>query len=429
MQTRFRPLLFLWLSITLVQGAHAQATDTVRLSIGDVETLFLKSNYQLLLKQYDIRTAQAGIITARLFDNPQVSFENVLYNPDTRKVFDLSHNGGQYQAQVAQIFRLAGKRNKSIRLAESGATLPEYEFGNLLRTLRYTLRSDFYKIFFQQRSIAVYDREISSLQTILNVFREQYSKGNVAQKEVLRIQSLLYTLQGEQSALYGQLQDAQAELRLLTATPTNKYLLPQVDSTLWQGQSLTAVAYGSLLDSAVVNRSDLKEAAAAVNYAGLNLALQRSLAVPDLTVSATYDKQGSFIRNYNGLGVSIPIPVFNRNQGGIQQARLQTEASHTAEKSVRLLVENEVGSAYESAMRLEKLYGSMDPAFGASFNHLIEEVGANYARRNISLLEFLDFYDSYKSNAIQLNNLLLDRLTAFETINFVTETPFFNKVP
>ncbi len=403
-----------------------EKNDSLQITINQADELFLKNNFQLILKQYDIETAKANIITARLFDNPQVSFENILYNADTKKLFDMSYNGGQYQAQVSQLFKLAGKRNKNIKLAEAGARLPEYEFSDLLRTLRYALHKDFYTIYFQRRSIAVYDKEISSLKDILNIFQQQYNKGNIAEKEVLRIQSLLYTLQGEQSELFNQLEDVQTDFKLLTADGTAWPVVPIVDS-LKYNQSVADIPYQQLLDSAIANRDDLKEARAAMEYANINLKVQKAYAVPDLTITATYDKQGSFLRNYNGLGVGLPLPIFNRNQGAIKQAKINIDASAAAANNQQLIVENEVGNTYRSALRLEKLYSDIDPKFGSDFNHLIDEVNKNYQKRNLSLLEFLDFYDSYKQNSIQLNNLNLNRISSLEEINYVTGTPFFNK--
>ena len=429
MHTLFRLIVFSTFIILTSSRLMGQETgrDSTRLTMTQAEELFLQNNFQLILKQYDIANARAAIITSRLFDNPQISFENGFYNSASRKVFDMSYNGGQYQAQLAQLFRLAGKRNKNIRLAEAGAKLPEYEFANMVRTLRYALHNDFYKIFFQQRSIGVYDKEISSLKNILNVFEQQYSKGNIAAKEVLRIKSLLYTLQGEQSELYNQLEDVQSDFKLLTASKADQYIVPQVDSAFSYHQSVGNTPYRSLLDSALANRNDLKGARAAIDYAGLNLRLQKANAVPDLTVTATYDKQGSYIRNYNGLGIGLPIPLFNRNQGAIRQAKINIDAANTAAKNQQMIVENEVGNSYRTALRLEKLYNGIDPKFGSDFNHLIDEVNINYQKRNISLLEFLDFYDSYKANSIQLNNLNLNRLSSLEEINYVTGTHFFNK--
>jgi len=91
------------------------------------------------------------------------------------------------------------------------------------------------------------------------------------------------------------------------------------------------------------------------------------------------------------------------------------------------IVESDVNTNYKNALRLENLYNSFDPSFKQNFTHLIQEVFINYQKRNISLLEFLDFYDSYKTNTIQLNNLQLSRVISLEQLNYVTGTPFFNQ--
>eukprot|EP01132_Coremiostelium_polycephalum_P015292 gene15292-18488_t len=393
------------LGLVSFKGAMAQEDhrDALELNLQQAEELFLKKNLSLLASQYNIDNAKAAVITAKLFDNPQFSIQNILYNPQTKKFFDMSHDGGQFGGSIAQLFQTAGKRNKNIQLAKLNVQEAEYGFFDLMRTLRYTLRSDFYKIYYQEQSAKVYQQEINSLSKTLTVFQQQYLKGNIAQKEVLRIQSQLYSLQAE----LNELRDFEFKL---------------------DGKSvLIATPYAKLLEAANTNRYDLKSARLAVDYSNLNLRLQKAMAFPDVNVSLTYDKQGSFVRNYNGLGISIPLPLFNRNQGAIKQAKIAIESSKTGLQQQQDQIESDLDNSYQSAFRLEKLYNSFDPKFKGDFTHLIEEVSKNYEKRNISLLEFLDFYDSYKTNTLQLNQLQLNRINSLEQLNFVTGTPFFNQ--
>src|SRR5476651_808629 len=92
-------------------------SDTLSLTLKETESQFLKNNLDLIIQHYSIDQAQAQIITARLFNNPDFSFANVLYNPKTKRFFDTSHDGGEYSAQLSQLIQTAGKRNKSIQLA------------------------------------------------------------------------------------------------------------------------------------------------------------------------------------------------------------------------------------------------------------------------------------------------------------------------
>jgi outer membrane protein, heavy metal efflux system len=149
--------------------------------------------------------------------------------------------------------------------------------------------------------------------------------------------------------------------------------------------------------------------------------------VPDVSLSLNFDKLGSYGHNFLSAGIGVPIPLFNRNQGNIKAARAQVEQGNLELQSQQEQVESQVAVNYKIALRLEKLYNSFDPKFKQDFNHLISEVFKNYEKRNISMLEFLDFYESYKTNTLQLNNILLNRVTSLEQLNYVTGTSFFNQ--
>jgi cobalt-zinc-cadmium efflux system outer membrane protein len=159
----------------------------------------------------------------------------------------------------------------------------------------------------------------------------------------------------------------------------------------------------------------------------MNLELQKATAVPDFSLSINYDKYGGYGTNFLSGGIEFNLPVFNRNQGNIKQARIAIDQTKVQLQSQQDQVESDVSTNYKGAIRLENLYNSFDPQFKDNFTHLIDEVFKNYEKRNISMLEFLDFYDSYKTNTLQLNTLQLNRVTSLEQLNYVTGTPFFNQ--
>jgi len=400
---------------------HAQNTaDTLKLTLKQAEDQFLKNNLSLIIQRYNIDNASAGVITARLFQNPDFSFANGIHASGVPNAFSEQSVG------VSQLFFTAGKRNKNIQLAKISVEQAKYQFFDLLRTLKFTLHSDFYNIYYQEQSAKVYDEEISSLAKTLTVFKTQYQKGNIAEKEVLRIQSQLYSLQTEYNSLLTSIDTTQSELKLLIKASPGSYIDPQVsfdDSK----QMVSAVPYQQLLDSAYANRYDLKYTKAAVDYNTLNLKLQKATAIPDVSLSLNYDKLGSYGNNFMSAGIAFSLPFFNRNQGNIQQARIAIDQSKVQFQSQQDLVQSDVATNYKNALRVEKLYGSFDPKFKDDFTHLIKEVNINYEKRNLSMLEFLDFYDSYKTNTIQLNNLQLNRVLALEQLNYATGTPFFNQ--
>ena len=403
-------------------AAYAQNTtgDTIKLTVKQAEDRFLKNNLQIIIQKYNIDNANAQVITARLFNNPDFSFSNGIYDDAP----------GAYKEQsfsVSQLFTTAGKRNKNIRLAKISVDQARFQFFDLLRTLKLTLRNDFFNIYFQEQSAKVYDQEIGSLQKTFNAYKEQYAKGNVAEKELLRIQSQLYTLQAEFNNLQTSVDTLQSELKILIRATPNTVIAPEVADSLNTMNIVTNVPYQKLVDSANVNRYDLKLAKSTIAYNNVNLSLQKATAVPDVSFSVNYDRQSGYGTNYLGAGLDFSLPFFNRNQGGIKQARIAIDQSKVQLQNQQNQLESDLATNYKIALRLEGLYNSFDPQFKNKFIHLIQEVYKNYEKRNISLLEFLDFYDSYKTNTLQLNTLKFNLLSSLEQLNFVTGTPFFNQ--
>jgi len=255
----------------------AQGADTLKLTITQAEDLFLKNNLQIIIQRYNIDNAAAQVITARLFANPDFSFTNGIHTNDVSQ-------GPAYKDQsfsVSQLFTTAGKRNKNIQLAKIGIEQAKYQFFDLLRTLKFTLRNDFYNIYFQEQSAGVYNDEISSLSKTLTVFKQQYAKGNVAQKEVLRIQSQLYTLQAEYNNLLMGIDTVQSEFKLLVKAKPDMYIQPVYNYDLDGKSILLTVPYQRLQDSAYSNRYDLRLAKINVDYNSMNLQLQKATAIPD----------------------------------------------------------------------------------------------------------------------------------------------------
>lgn len=404
--------------------ARAQTTDTLHLTLPDAEQQLLQKNIPLLVQKYSIDSAKAGIITARLYDNPQVTFENVLYSHTEKKWFDLGYTG-QNSLQVQQLIKLAGKRNKAVKLAQSGVKLSEYEFYDLLRTLRFSLRDNFYDLYYKQQSLSTYQNQIAFLQKVVKAFTEQKELGNIAPKEVIRIKSLLYDLQHDQLQLQEDIRQTVSDLALLIRIPATVYIVPELPALTGKPPVLQ-YSYEALLDTARHNRYDLKITRESVNYSQLNLRLQKAMAVPDLQVGFSYDKQGNFERNYNGLNVSMPLPFFNRNQGNIKTAKVLAESSKAQLQGQEDQLSHEVALSLESALRTEKLLEDFDPDFGNDYTKMMTEVEKNFKSRNLGLLEFLDLYDAYRSNVLKMNELKYDRLHALENINYSTGSQLFH---
>ena len=401
------------------------AQDTLKLDLQHAEQLFINGNYQLIALQYQTDQAKAEVITAKLFDNPELSYENLFYNHETGKFLETSMATGQFSAQISQLVKLAGKRNKSIQLATAGAKIAEYAYFDVMRTLRYELRSNFYKAYYTQQSAAVYNTQIEALEQLLKASEQQLKLGNMALKDMVRIKSLLYNLKAEHTTLLNELEDLQTTLKMLTNVKASSVLVLSLSTQEEGSFNLQKEPFVNLLDTAKANRADLRLAKAEVDYAEKNLKLQKAMAVPDVELSLSYDLKGNYPEKYTGLGLKIPIPLFNRNQGEIKKARIAIAAGTSNVQQREATLENEVYNSYKCAIRTEELYQGLDRNFSADFSRLVLEVTRNFRSRNLSLIEFLDFYDAYKENTLKINNLRYERMNAKEELNYVTGAAIF----
>ncbi|UOQ53944.1 TolC family protein [Hymenobacter cellulosivorans] len=420
-------LLSLLAALLLTSAAYAApepaAPDTIRLTLPQAEQRFVQNNLALLAQRYNVTAAEAQIVQARLWDNPTVSIEQNTYNPQTRKVLDVTRTGNTI-LEVQQLVALAGRRKAAAGVAQQNALVEQFSFEDLQRNLRYQLRTTFYDLYFKQQTIGVYDKEISTFQRTVAQYQSQYDKGNIALKEVIRLKAFLFQLQNEKQALLADIASQQADFHVLLRDNSGTHYRPIADPTALRSLSLGAYSEEQLADTALVQRADLKVRKAYAEQQAQNLRLQRALATPDLAVGYVYDRAGNYIQNYNAVTLGVAVPLFNRNQGNIRTARALTEGSKVLLDQQQLAVQNDVRQAYQLARQTDQLYQSTNRDTG-DFDRLIGGIEQSYAKRNLTLVEFLDFYESYKANLVQLNSLRASRVRAFEQLNFAVGRPVF----
>ena len=422
--------------LSLGPGAHAQAgpalptplpVDSVRLTLPDAEQRFVQNNLQLLAQRFNISAAQALGVQARLIDNPTILLDqNAILQAVHRREVDGGGAGApnQYGFQVQQLFSLAGRRRAAGKAAQQAAVVETYNLQDLVRNLRFQLRTTFYDVYFRQQTLRVYDGEIPSLRHTVDLYQSQYEKGNIALKEVIRLKAFLFTLESERVGLITEQANAQADLHILLRDSTRSAYQPVVDNRRVRDLSLAAYPEQQLTDTAVVRRADLLARRAEVQRQELNLRLQRAVATPDLALGYTYDRFGSYINNYHSLTVGLAVPLFNRNQGNIRAAQAQISQAQAQAAEQQLVVRRDVHEAYQVALRQDELYqhSSRDTT---PFARLIDNIEQSYTKRLISIVEYLDFYEAYKNNVIQLNTLRANRMRAFESLNLTTGRTFF----
>ena len=191
-------------AIMCCTGMHVYAQDSLHISLREAEKQFVQNNLGLLAEKYNIDISKAAVIQAKLFNNPSLLLSGNLYDHKANRIFNVSNTSGQYDIAVQQLIRLAHKRNKEIALAEIGTSMSEDRYYELLRTLRFSLRSNFYDLYYTQQTINGFLRQIDALQRLNAAYEELQTKGVVTDKDAIRIKSLLYSLTAERAVLQNQ---------------------------------------------------------------------------------------------------------------------------------------------------------------------------------------------------------------------------------
>lgn len=408
---------FLFLLFLLLAGKMCAQQVAGTLTLKEAEQRFLERNLSLIAERYNIDMAQAQVLQAKLFENPVISLEQNVYNRLNGKYFDFGKEG-EAVVEIEQVIHLAGQRNKQVRLEKINKEIAEYQFEEVMRTLRQELNEKFVEVYFLSKSIAIYEKEVNSLQVLLGGMKIQQEKGNISLMEISRLESMLFSLRKEKNERENDLLTTRGELNLLLNPPEDTQVQLSLDEEVLQQLDLSQLSFADL--KAIINeRPDQKIARSTVNASRANLKLQKSMAFPEFSVKGNYDRVGNFINDYFAIGVSLSVPIFNRNQGNIKAARFSIQQAGVQQEYAANRADMELFTAYTSLEKATQLYQSTNMDLERNFEKLITGVNENFTRKNISLLEFIDYYDSYKETCIQLYEIKKNVFLAMENLNTV----------
>ncbi len=393
----------------------------------------MQANFQLLAQHFNIDVANAAIRQALLRDNPNLQLEVNAYNPNTNKLFplgvqpiDANNNptGGTFLVQLQQLIDISGRRSKLVQLSRTGVSVQQASFEDLLRQARFQLVQAFYNVAAERRKLGFTEQERTQLGRLLAAYRERLRLGVVASYEVTRLELEQQNLERDRSDLLNQLTQDQASLRVLLAAPGSVFVSPEGVEFL-PAAPTTIPSLADLETQAFALRPDLRAATQQTAYTQQNLVVQHSLAIPKLLIGADYASQGSTYVHYFGLQSAIDLPLVNRNQGNIQAAKIGIQQSGLALNGIHLQVEQDVTAAYEQLIRAILLRQSITPGYLARTANVSRDAVADYNRRLIDLVSFIDKFRAYKEAQLGLIDISSRLLQSEQQVNFATNAKIF----
>lgn len=397
-------------------------SDTVLISIQQAEKQFLDSNFLLLAANYNVDAQAAQIEQARIWDNPTLNIDKVIaangeFLPHGKNP-DGSYNG-QYYIQVQQLIRTAGKRNKLINLAITNKKLSELQLKDVIRNLKYQLRTDYYTALQQIEQKKIYDTQRLQLNKLLTAMESQLNAGNIAQKDFIRIQALLIALDQDITDLKKQIEDNQNELKTLLQIKGNVFVKP-IESFQTYSKLSNLISTDILFDSAKLNNPYFQLQLIQTAFQEQNLNYQKSLRIPDLTLGPNFDRNSNYAQNYFGLGLSIPLPILNNNKGNIKSAEFNVKQQKAFTNNAETELKNNINNAYQKFLLTLNQNNSVQKEFYLKYQLMYQNVLQSYQEKQINLLEFLDFFNDYTESQIRFIQQQINLQLSKEELNYQT---------
>lgn len=413
-----KPFLFFFCFCVTIVSAQTPMT------LEQCEALFRKNNLLLLAEEYNVSAARAAVIQAKIWELPTLSGELNAYNPQRDKIADIGPNG-QKSAQLQQLFYLGGKKKSEVAFARTNVEIAELQFEQLVRDLRFQLRQSFYSVHFDLLKSRSTTQQLTNVDSLARAYAREAQRGNIPLKDVVRLQSLSLDIKNELISIQGNIFSDQERFKILTGTTTevipvlndddlNRFYSKTITYTLAQMQDITLEKNPeSLLYNKMMESNDLY------------LRWQKALAVPDLTLGGAYDQRGGAFNNQINLTVGIPLPLWNRNKGNIAVADAQRTRGQFLRDQKALELKTQVETAYRTLLFQQQQYTQLSANTAQNLETVYNGILQNFQKRNISLIEFTDFMESYNQSILLFNEMRKQIIIDGQALNLLVNEEVF----
>lgn len=417
---------FLWTLMTVsVANVFAQSRP---MTIAEVDSMLCSRNYQLQHSRLDIEAAEGQLAQAKKYENPEIQVLHNVQNPENRKWFDFGYDG-ETDVQISQPIAIGGQHKNKVRQAEATLGVAKSAYHTIRNDVRYDARTAFVELYYVQQKLKVYDKEISSVEKILDAYRQQTEKGNISQMQTFRIAVLLSQLRAEWSEMLVEENELQKQLRILLwpedgnkieALMNDDDIVSQAISNLARLQPLLTQSDPNLLQPIVRNHPEILQMTYEQESAFHAMNVEKADALPHIAVFGEWDKNGSIGHNFFAFGATVSVPLWNQNQGNIRSAKAQYAQAALSKAQKEKEIHASLLALYHSTTHHLKLVEEQEQNLSTDLDELLVATEQQFLKRNISVIEFVDLYGSYRDAKFQLLDSKAKLAKANEEISKLT---------
>ena len=393
--------------------AFGQAQGPVRITLDEAIQMAMQHNHTLLAARTTIQQSQAAETTANLRPNPTLfgDWEYLpLFTPSAQNSTYL-HDSTEADLGLGYLIERGKKRQRRLQAAKDITAQTRSLVADNERSLTYNVAALFVNVQLAESTLELAEQDLKSFQQTVDLANLRYRAGAISEDDSLKIK--LQLLQFETDLQQAQLAKIQAlsDLRQLLGYES---VSPDYDVA---GPFDYQPVKGNVEDlqlKAMQNRPDYRAAQEGVTAAKSQYDLQKAIGKPDVTVQANYSHVNAI--NTATFYGSIPLPIFNRNQGEIARSGFAITQAQEQQKAASGQVLTDVRDAYESLRvsdRVIQLYRSGYLEVAQKDRDISEYA---YRRGAVSLLDFLDAERSFRATQLAYRQALAAYLLALEQL-------------
>jgi cobalt-zinc-cadmium efflux system outer membrane protein len=386
------------------------------ITISDAVSIFLQQNLQLVAARYDIDTAEAERLTARLRPNPQldISTSDIPLRFTGPLIKEQTYDYG-----VSQTVELGGKRSKRIAAADANAELARGIFQTVVWQLTNDMKRKFYTALLSESLLKLAQENQKTFAETLKQTAELYKAGEISGLELKRLE--VEKLKFDTDVANSQ-RDYEVAVRDLRVTLGGDYQAMDIDVAGTLDYQPYDFSPDELRADALAARPDLKAARLGERAANASIRLQNALRIPDLTFGAGVEHVPLGTSTFN-VGVGVTLPLFDRNQGERAKALIDRKRAQTQQQ----LLTNQVSGDVDKALVAFQLQKRRVELYRAGVLTKVDEIQnlTEFALKagESSTLELLDAVRTRRDTLASYYQALFDYQMSLLDLELATATP------
>jgi len=316
--------------------------------------------------------------------------------------------------RIDQLIQTAGKRQIKIESSQLATKASEEDLYDAVRTFSNAVRKSFYSLLLAQKTYDFALDNVSHYQAILSANRLRLDLGDISVSDFLRIKVETGKAQSDLDKSLALLDQARSDLAVFLAWPDEAMQFKAEDQ--WPTPTEIGQSQGrdALFNKALEQRPDLKAAKLRIEQAQRDLSLSRKQVIPDVTVGGYFQHDpGNIDLNTFGVGFQVPLPVFYRNKGEIDQAAVKLSNAmlqlDQAEQSIRA----DVVSAYAAWKSSSLVAKRFESEILDDVRSVREAAELSYAKGATSIIDLIEAERSYKNTMMDYYTALNNQSSSF----------------